>query len=286
LNTHPNENTAEHIYCPSCAARIESAAASGEMLRCPICGTEFKYEPSQTPESAITEADRPNAATPFRRLSTEEILLERLKQEPPQKKLIPWSKFALLLAVVLAVTFGIFRIASKPDEFAPGQEVDSTALLQKRLFFQHIIDSLHTEMAANPSNVDLHLSLADALYDAAYWSASMREFEIYLAAKPADADARVDYSYAIAQNSGNLNDALDEIDTALRYKPDHLNALINAGIMTAQTVTDSNHATALARARNYFVRAKAVAEKTNPGIAVRIDTLIQEIDNTGQRMAK
>ncbi len=258
----------------------------GEMLRCSICGTEFKYEPSQTPESAITDADRPNTAMPLRRLSTEEILLERLKQEPPKKKPLRWGGFALIFAVVFAVAFGIFRVASKPDKFAPGQEVDSTALFQKRLFFQHVIDSLHTEMAANPSDVDLHLSLADALYDAAYWSASMREFEIYLAAKPADADARVDYAYTIAQNNGNINDALDEIDTALRYDPNHLSALVNAGIMMAQTVTDSNHTAALARARNYFVRAKAVAEKTNPGIAVRIDTLIQEIDNTGQRMAK
>jgi len=260
--------------------------APGEILQCPVCGTEFKYELSQTPESAITESDRPPSASPARRRSTEEILLERLQQQPPQKKPIRWSAFALIFAVVLAVTFGIFQLASKPDTYAPGGEVDSTALLQKRLFFQHIIDSLHSAMAANPSNVDNHLTLADALYDAGQWGESVKEFQTYLIAKPADADARVDYSYAIAQNSGNLNDALAEIDTALLYKPDHLNALINAGIITAQTVTDTNHATALARARNYFERAKAVAEKTDPGIAARIDTLIKEIDNTGQRLAK
>lgn len=264
---------------------------SGEMLQCPICGTEFKYEPSHTAESVIAESviaesDRLISTSSGRRRSTEEILLERFESEPPQRKPIRWSSVALIFAIILAVTFGIFRIASKPDKFAPGEIPDTSALLQKRLFFQHIIDSLHTELAANPANTNLHLSLADALYDDAHWSESMKEFEIYLAAKPADADARVDYAYTIAQNSGNLNDALSEIDTALLYKPDHLNALINAGIITAQTVTDSNHATALARARNYFVRAKAVAEKTNPGIATRIDTLIQEIDNTGQRLAK
>lgn len=255
----------------------------GEMLQCPVCGTEFKYGPSQTPESAITESDRPISVSTSRRRSTEEILLDRLKQQPPQKKPISWSAFALIFAVVLAVTFGIFHIASKPDKFAPGEIPDTSAQIQKQLFFQHIIDSLRTSMAANPANVQLHLSLADALYDDAQWSESKREFETYLAARPSDADARVDYAYAVAQANGNLNDAISEIDTALMYKPDHLNALINAGIMTAQTVTDTNHATALARARNYFVRAKAVAEKTDPGIAARIDTLIKEIDNTGRK---
>ncbi len=285
MNLHPNENLADPIFCPSCAAKIENAAppTPGDMLRCPVCGTEFRYEPSQTAEAAIAESDHPNTNEPIRRISTEEILLERLKSEPPQKKPIGWGSLALIFAAVLAVTFGIFRIASKPDKFAPGQQVDTTMLLQKRLFFQHIIDSLHTEMVAHPTDIDLHLSMADALYDGAYWSASMKEFEVYLAARPADADARVDYAYTIAQSNGNINDALDEIDTALTYKPNYLNALVNAGIMTAQTVNATNHATALARARNYFVRAKAVAEKTDPGIASRIDTLIQEIDNTGKR---
>ncbi len=94
----------------------------------------------------------------------------------------------------------------------------------------------------------------------------------------------MDYSYAIAQDNGDLQTALAEIDSALVYQPDHLNALINAGIMTAQTVSDSNHANALARARGYFERARAVAEKTNPAVASRIDTLLHAIDSTGIRM--
>ncbi len=219
-----------------------------------------------------------------RRLSTEEILLDRLKNEPPKKKPISIQTIALLFIAVLGIAFGVFQITSRPDTYAPGHEVDTTALLQKHLFFQHIVDSLQTQITQNPSNLDLHLSLADADYDAGLWADSKKEFQIYLAAKPDDADARVDYSYAIAQDNGDLNAAIAEIDTALQYHPDHLNALINAGIMTAQTVTDTNHATALARSKNYFERARAVAEKTNPGIARRIDTLIMEIDSTGLRM--
>jgi tetratricopeptide (TPR) repeat protein len=284
LNETPNVKPTVPIFCPSCAASVAESAAPGTILRCPICGTEFKYEPEKTDESSVAESDNLSTGASERRLSTEEILLDRLKNEVPEKKPISIRTIAIIFVVVGAIAFGIFQMTSRPDKFLPGHEVDTTAVLQKRLFFQHIIDSLQMQIVQNPSNVGNHLLLADALYDAGEWSESKKEFLVYLAAKPDDADARVDYSYAIAQDNGDLNAAIAEIDTALHYHPDHLNALINAGIMTAQTVADSNHATALAKSKNYFERARAVAEKTNPEIARRIDTLIMEIDSTGLRM--
>lgn len=283
MNESSNEPKPSAIFCPSCAAAIAEQAEPGTLLRCPVCGTEFTYQPEKTAENSVTEADARATGSQNRRLSTDEILLERLEHEPPAKKPIPGRALALLLAAILIITFGIYKITSRPDTYAPGHEVDTSALLQKRMFFQHIVDSLQTEMAKDPYNIDLHLALADANYDAGLWADSKKEFQIYLAAKPKDADARVDYSYAIAQD-GDLSAAITEIDTALIYQPDHLNALINAGIMTAQTVSDSNHATALARSKAYFERAKEVAQKTNPDIARRIDTLIMEIDSTGLRM--
>ncbi len=263
---------------------MADSAAPGEVLRCPVCGTEFKYEPEKTPENSIAEGDNLKTGAAERRLSTDEILLDRLQNEPPEKQPLPIRSIAVLFVAIIAIAFGVFQITSRPDKYAPGHEVDTTALLQKRLFYQHIVDSLQMQIVQHPSNIDYHLELADALYDAGEWSESKKEFETYLAVKPSDADARVDYSYAIAQDNGDLNAAIAEIDTALTYHPDHLNALINAGIMSAQLVTDTNHATALARSKDYFERARAVAEKSHPDIARRIDTLIMEIDSTGLRM--
>ncbi len=264
---------------------MAKSAAPGTIFQCPVCGTEFKFEPEKTPESSIAEGVNLLSDTSSRRKSTEDILLNRLRNEPPEKKSVPLQTIAILVLAIIVIAYGVFRIASKPDKYAAGgPDVDSTTILQKKLFFQHIIDSLQMLIVQNPANMDNHLSLADAFYDAGDWTNSKKEFVTYLAAKPDDADARVDYSYAIAQDNGDLNAAIAEIDSALLFHPDHLNALINAGIMTAQTVSDSNHAVALARAKGYFERAKAVAEKTRPEIARRIDTLLQAIDNTGIKM--
>ncbi len=107
------------------------------------------------------------------------MLLQRFKDESLPKGSIPTRTFLILFAAIAVITFGIYRIAAKPDKYAPGNPVDSTMLLQKQLFFQHIIDSLKTNLASNPNDTDIHVSLADALYDAGQWSESKKEFEIY-----------------------------------------------------------------------------------------------------------
>ena len=290
------EATADHskhgsaIYCPSCAARVVDSALSGQELRCPVCGTQFEVSTAESSESAIIKSDTTLSSNAIlntfplsKRLSTEQILLDRLTKEPPIKKQAPWTVVALIVAVIIGVSFAIFKNTQKPDIYAPGQQVDSTVLLQKQLFFQHIVDSLQQQLVANPQDIHLHLLLADAYYDSGEWALSRKEFLTYLKVRPEDADARVDYAYAIAQG-GNLNAAISEIDTALTYDPDHLNALVNAGILTAQTINDTNHVIQLARARSYFERAKAVAEKTDPKTAAKIDTLQSEINRTGARM--
>lgn len=284
--TEPSRDDTGITYCPSCAARFGEDIAAGQSLRCPLCGTEFISGASvESAESEIVKSDQPQAQEVSRkRQSTEEMLLERLQNEPPLKKPIPFIGLAIIIVAIVAASIGIFKYTAKPDVYAPGHEVDSNMLAQKKIFYQHIIDSLNGVLAANPNDTNLHVSLADAYYDAGRWDQSMSEFQAYLRLKPKDPDARVDYAYAIAQGKDDLNLAISEIDTALIYKPDHLNALINAGILTAQTIGDTNHVTALARSRKYFERAKAIADKTDPKMAGRIDTLLQEINRTGERM--
>jgi len=287
-NIADNAPSDASVFCPSCAARVTERAEVGEMLRCLVCGTEFQASGTtdaaeEGTENAIVRSDTP-PNQPAKRLSTEQILLDRLTKEPPVKKQVLWTTIALVLGIILVASFAIFKQMQKPDRYAPGEPVDPTVLAQKRMYFQHIIDSLQQVLAVNPQNADLHLLLADAYYNEDEWAKSRNEFVAYLGVHPEDPDARVYYAYAIAQD-GDPIVAISELDTALRYKPDYLNALVNAGILTTETINDSNHTETLARARNYFERAKAIAVKTDPKAAAKIDTLLAEINKTGERMA-
>ncbi|MDP4200948.1 MAG: tetratricopeptide repeat protein [Bacteroidota bacterium] len=273
------------VFCPSCAARVPLPDQPVDRIQCLNCGTEFSPNATSSGKEPVGES-AVLIPEPTRRASTEEALLKRFVEEPPAHKPIPWTVFGVIVVAILALSYGIFRFTSKPDTYAPPTGVDTAEMVKRHLMFQPAIDSFRAVLKANPNDTSAHLGLADVAYDAGDWSESVSEFQTYLRMKPRDADARVDYAYAIAQSSGDLHRALNQIDSALLFNPNHLNALINAGILTTQTISDSNHAETLARARKYFQRAKELASKDNPAMAMRIDTLLSEIDKTGQRMAK
>jgi tetratricopeptide (TPR) repeat protein len=214
------------------------------------------------------------------------MLLERLKQEPPEHKPLPWMTLAILAIAVGAISFGILKFVSKPDVYASPSAHDTTDMAQKRAVFQPIIDSIKLVLTKNPKDEEATLHLANVEYDAGDWNESVRNYQAYLSMKPRDADARVDYAYAIAQQTGDIEKSLVQIDSALKFDPDHLNALVNAGILSTQMVSNGNHQEALKRSRSYFERAKALALKKDPAMAGRIDTLLMEIDKTGERLAK
>ena len=251
---------------------------AGVTLRCPVCGTEFVAS-GNTVEETRRVTDPSSSQT--RRPTTQDVLLERFRNEPPEKKPVSWATATIIIAVVLIIAYAIVRITARPDVYAPMDSVTA----QKLQFFQPIIDSLTANIATNPTDAQAHLHLADAYYDIGSWLQSEKEFETYLAIHPDSVDARVDYAYTIAQASGDLDLSLREIDTGLIYNPNHINALLNGGILAAQMMKNGSHEEGLAKARDYFERARNVAQHSDTALVGRIDKLIESINQTGSRPA-
>ncbi|MEP7235163.1 MAG: hypothetical protein ABI778_07695 [Ignavibacteriota bacterium] len=216
----------------------------------------------------------------------EDILLERLKNEPPAA---PQVKTLMLLSIiggVIAVGIAIFFLSSKPDKFAvsphqPQQEKsseDSAQVYAKRMKFQPYIDSLTGVIAVNPSADMAHLDLANVFYETEDWQKAQTEYEIYLAKHEEDVDARVDHAYVIAQTTGDFKAAVAEIDKALEYDPEHVNALFNGGIMSIRANLDDKKKAA-EDASKYFTRALAAAKKQgNEKMAEQIGKVMAELE--------
>jgi Tfp pilus assembly protein PilF len=273
-------DTPKILYCPSCAAKLPDDILSSTEPECPVCGTKL------TGADAPVAKEAEKVDQPARRLSTEEILLDRLKADaaqPPARKL-PVTFFAILIAVIAIAAYSIYSATKKPEQFAKPKNEDGLTL-EQRAMIQHATDSLSQILGHDPNNTEAHIALANVYYDGKDWKSAAPHYEAYLARHPDDPSARVDYSFVLSQTQPqNLNIALAQIDTALKFKPDFLSALYNGGILAVQ-MTGSSHAEGLARARAYFERAKAVADTAAPEMAKQIDTLITEIDRTGARIA-
>jgi tetratricopeptide (TPR) repeat protein len=138
------------------------------------------------------------------------------------------------------------------------------------------MDSLETYLRTNENDHPAILSLANIYYDAEMWGKAEPLYTQYLAKEPQDVDARVDYAFVIAQTTGDFKRAIAEIEKGLKYEPDHVHALFNAGILSLRETTDDKH-TSVGAAKEYFLRAKRSALVKDPKMAEQIDQVLEEI---------
>jgi tetratricopeptide (TPR) repeat protein len=215
----------------------------------------------------------------------EDILLERLQNSPKVKKQIGTPLLMAILFGIILLGVGIYFISLRPEKFAenphqPQQQqgaADSAQMYSKRLKFQPMIDSLQSVIAINANDDASHLTLANVYYECEFWDKAKTEYAYYLNKHPEDVDARVDYAFVIAQLSGDFKSAVAEINKGLKYDPEHLNALFNAGILSIRANLDDKKK-AIAEAMMYFNRALAAAKKQgNDKMSEQIQEIMKRV---------
>lgn len=214
----------------------------------------------------------------------DDLLLERLKNEPPAKPQAPATLTAGIVIAVVALGVILFFLFRNPEVFVQqpppgsGARQDASELVNKRMRLGGKLDSLEAIVKANPEDHDAMLALANTYYDGEYWDRAMMAYEHYLGNKPKNVNARIDYAFAIAQATGDFKLAISEIDTGLVIEPDHVQGLFNAGLLSLRANVD-NKQEALRSARSYFARAKAAAAKQgNTVMSGQIDEILKEME--------
>lgn len=218
-------------------------------------------------------------------LRAEDILLQRLQAAQGIKPQVQPVVTALILAVIIAIGFILYLSFDKPDVFAEIEkqadphalQTDQAELNAKRLRFQKEIDSLLMIRETNPDDEEVLLHLANRYYDIEDWGRSMPLYGAYLQIHPENVDARVDFAFTVAQATGDYTRAIEEIEKGLKYDPKHVHALFNAGILSLRA-NMTNKDLALKTAGAYFIRAKSIAEVSNPEMAAQIDEILAEIE--------
>ena len=220
---------------------------------------------------------------PLRR--DDDILLDRLKEEPPLRKQAPLPLTLGIVAGALALGIILFFIFRKPETFvintpplSEHPQQDSSELIQKRRHLVPLIDSIETAMRTNTEDAQMGLALANLYYDGEYWDKALPAYEHYLDHVPNNVSARIDYAYSITQVSGDFKRAISEIEKALAVDPEHVQGLFNAGILSLRANINDKEA-ALTSARSYFTRAKvAAAKQGNTQMSAQIDAILKEMD--------
>jgi cytochrome c-type biogenesis protein CcmH/NrfG len=147
------------------------------------------------------------------------------------------AAFCLVLGVALGY---LFRGSASPvpqtssaaqASNAPSEGSQAQAALQQSV--APLLDAVNR----NPADYDALVKLGDLYYDGQQFSNAIQYYQQALAIHPESPDVRTDMGTAYWY-SGNADQALAELETSLKYKPDHPQSLFNLGWIRWQGKAD------------------------------------------------
>lgn len=205
-------------FCPECGVKLEQ-----DYKFCPECGYDLKKNIS---------AKKDNKSKTFQNQS-------KNKKQPAaiedNSKGISTVKSLGILGGIIAVILLILFLSGTFDTpvVKQTQQTSSQGMNQSSgvdLNAMNAIQSLESQVKANPGNDKLVLQLAHLKNDSGFPEQAIVNYKQYLEKNPKDADARVDMAvcYYVLKN---YTTAISEMKTALKYKPDHQIAHLNLGIV-------------------------------------------------------
>ncbi len=299
LNEELGEPTADSDLEQCAACGTESSllerSAKGDSALCPNCGAEIA-EPAlrhaADKDSNNESNEDPAILLSMKAPTTQQLLLDRLMTTPPIPKQIPQATLLVILFAIVVAGYGVYLVTKPVDKYLQeqadqssqnqgdphsGMSSDTTELHQKRVILQPIIDSLKQVLATNPADTTALLDLGNVYFDVEYWPESMRTYEAYLKANPANADIRVEYAAAIERSQHDPEAALNQIEKALEDDPKNVRGLFTAGMIASMKIgAGGDHAEAVAQAKDYFVRARAAAQERDTAVIPAIDDMLSK----------
>jgi tetratricopeptide (TPR) repeat protein len=92
------------------------------------------------------------------------------------------------------------------------------------------INDLEAKIKQNPEDYTSLLQLAHLKNDSGLFEAAIQNYKVYLDKNPKDADARVDMGVCYF-NLKDFTNAIKEMETAIKYVPNHQIAHLNLGVV-------------------------------------------------------
>lgn len=237
--------------CGKCGAAIEwsdepetiPAGTKSETRSCPSCGTEnLAGSDFCSSCGAKLQGGKGGQKRKEKALRQSERARGSKKSESGASPLFsPKVIFGFLGALVLLVAgleiFGGREPAPASPPVASGPAQIPAANLQ----VMNQIADLEKRVAADPSDMQATLTLANMCQDGRFFDKAITYYKKFLAKNPKDANARVDLGICYFEKD-DTGEAIKEMQTALKYEPKHVQAHYNLGIVNlkARKLQDAN----------------------------------------------
>lgn len=195
-------------FCNECGFKFD-----GEFKFCPECGTKVisaKNNKSNKSVKSTVSSDQ-------------------------EKKLDPKVLYGILvggIAVIAIILLTSGLLDSTPVSNIPvNQNQQQTGMSSGvNLNNMQAINDLEAKIKQNPEDYTSLLQLAHLKNDSGLFEAAIQNYKTYLEKNPKDADARVDMGVCYF-NLKDFTNAIKEMETAVKYVPNHQIAHLNLGVV-------------------------------------------------------
>jgi tetratricopeptide (TPR) repeat protein len=236
--------------CPNCGNAVEWPSgtdvrepieSSGSTRTCNRCGSENAADASFCSScGAKLQGVQKQQVQSARQSSKQQKGRDSKKREPDSSPLFSWKVIFGFLGLLLILVVAIDLLSKK--EQAPVQDQAAAPQMPAaNLQLAGQISELEKQVAANPSDMQAVLKLANMSHDGRFFDKAITYYKRYLEKNPKDANARVDLGICYFEN-GNDDEAQKQMLAALKYDPKHLQAHFNLGIVNlrARRIQEAN----------------------------------------------
>ena len=201
---------ANQKYCSECGYKLES-----DYKFCPECGTKVSGDNFSKNKKSSNSKVQPSNSEKSKNLNPKVIYG------------ILVGGLVVIIAIVLAS--GILDSPKVPDSV---DQTQNQANVNSGINLNNIqaINALEEKVKQNPNDYASLLELAHLKNDSGLYDAAIVNYKTYLQKYPENADARVDMGVCYF-NLRDFPNAIKEMETALKYVPNHQIALLNLGVV-------------------------------------------------------
>ena len=251
------EDSIEPVVCENCGEENSS-----DNTVCTGCGIKLKDAGKVIPKPEITKVKSQAVSKQHHKVDKKSKHNKSAKSIPIQEtpKALSTKSFIIILGAAIAVIFlvmdysGVFDKVNVPlnnvtQNSVPGSGIDLSNLQR--------INDLEARVKANPKDKESLVALAHLKNDSGLYEQAIINYKQYLQMNPGDADARVDMGVCYF-NLQNYNEAIKEMEAALKYQPQHQIAFLNLGIVNLSAGN-------VVKSKEWLKKAVAVNSTNNIG---------------------
>ena len=215
----------DYIVCKNCGEENPK-----ENLECFSCGASLNTNKLKSQNKSGSNSKKNNkkgsssvdSRTKNREINSEKIL--------DNKKMILISLSIITIFIIALFVSGIFDSGIETNVSQSEQQLKNSTSGSVNLANVEDINQLEEKIKANPDDLESTLHLAHLQQDAGLSDKAISNYKKYLVKFPENADARVDMAICY-YNLNDYNSAISEMETAIKYQPDHQIAYLNLGIV-------------------------------------------------------